>query len=274
MEYVEHAPLPALAGTVRTVWIQTTGDAAYVQRHLPTGGAELHVSIGKQARVLGPLTGPMVDVIAPHSTLLGVRFHPGAAPSAPAALGEIVDQHLPLADLHSTSALEDRVATTGTPQDALEVLQRYVLQWLRESIPPDRRLVEAVGLLMPWHPVDMTSVAKQVGLSTSQLWRRCTHVVGVGPKSLQRTLRFQGFLALAQAGVGASGRRDADGVAGVAADAGYADQAHLSRECRRLTGLTPTELLGGDVHRCACGHDHAASFTPFLASRRRPPLLR
>jgi AraC-like DNA-binding protein len=28
----------------------------------------------------------------------------------------------------------------------------------------------------------------------------------------------------------------------VAADAGYADQAHLTRECRRLTGLTPGEL--------------------------------
>jgi hypothetical protein len=35
--YVERPPLPGLAGVVRTVWIQRTGAAAYMQRHLPTG---------------------------------------------------------------------------------------------------------------------------------------------------------------------------------------------------------------------------------------------
>ena len=274
MEYVEHAPLPALAGAVRTVWIQSTGDTAHVQRHLPTGGVEMHVPIGGDARLLGPLTGPVVDVIPPRTTVVGVRFHPGAAPSVPAALGELVDRHLRLTDLRCTGGLEDEVAAAGSPQGALDVLQQHVLHWMRESRPPDPRLVEVIGLLMPWHPVEVTSVADYVGLSMSQLRRRCIHVVGVGPKVLQRTLRFQGFLALAQAGAVASGRRGVDGVAGVAADVGYADQAHLSRECRRLAGLTPTALLGGDIDRCACGHDHTASFMPFLASRLRPPLLR
>jgi hypothetical protein len=37
--YAERPPLPGLAGVVRTVWIQRTGEAAYVQRHLPTGGS-------------------------------------------------------------------------------------------------------------------------------------------------------------------------------------------------------------------------------------------
>ena len=40
--YVERPPLPGLAGVVRTVWIQRSGVVAYVQRHLPTGGVELH----------------------------------------------------------------------------------------------------------------------------------------------------------------------------------------------------------------------------------------
>jgi AraC-like DNA-binding protein len=60
-------------------------------------------------------------------------------------------------------------------------------------------------------------------------------------------------------------------VAGLAVDVGYADQAHLSRECLRLAGVTPSQLLGGNVERCSCGHDHAASYAPFLATRRRPP---
>jgi AraC-like DNA-binding protein len=131
---------------------------------------------------------------------------------------------------------------------------------------------EAVSALMPWHPVSIDTLAAHLAVSASQLRRRCLHAVGVSPKVLQRTLRFQGFLALVQAGAMASGRRGGDGVAGLAIDAGYADQAHLTRECRRLTGLTPRELLGGSIDRCGCGHDHSASYEPFLASRRRPPL--
>jgi hypothetical protein len=44
--YIERPPLPGLAGVVRTVWIQRTGAAAYVQRHLPTGGVEIHFPAG------------------------------------------------------------------------------------------------------------------------------------------------------------------------------------------------------------------------------------
>jgi AraC-like DNA-binding protein len=131
---------------------------------------------------------------------------------------------------------------------------------------------EAAQALMPWHPVNIDALATHLALSASQLRRRCLQAVGVSPKALQRTLRFQGFLALAQAGATASGRPGAEGVAGLAVDVGYADQAHLSRECLRLTGLTPSQLLGGTVDRCACGHDHSASYVPFLVARSRPPL--
>lgn len=61
-------------------------------------------------------------------------------------------------------------------------------------------------------------------------------------------------------------------MADLAAEAGYADHAHLGRECLRLTGQTPRELLGDAVGRCGYGHDHAASYGPFLAGRRRAAL--
>ena len=56
--YVERPPLPGLAGVVRTVWIQRTGEAEYVQRHLPTGGVEIHFPIVGHPHLLGPLTVP------------------------------------------------------------------------------------------------------------------------------------------------------------------------------------------------------------------------
>jgi len=272
--YVERPPLPELAGMLRTVWVQRTGDAAYVQRHLPTGGVEIHFPVGGRPQLVGPLTGPEVEVIPPHTTIVGVRFLPGTAPPLPTMLDDLVDQRLSLAELwgRSVDRLEEAMARAGTPEQALMVLQARLLREFRSAVRVDPLVGEAVKVLMPWHPVNVDTVAAHLALSPSQLRRRCLHAVGVSPKALQRTLRFQGFLALAQAGATASGRRGADGMAGLAVDVGYADQAHLSRECLRLTGLTPRQLLGGSIDRCACGHEHSASYEPFLATKSRPPL--
>ena len=272
--YVERPPSPGLVGVVRTVWIQRTGEAAYVQRHLPTGGVEIHFPIGGPPQLVGPLTGPNVEVIPAHTTIVGVRFYPGTPPPFPTVLDELVDQRIGLAELWGSlvDRLAEAMAQAGTPERALMFLQAHLLQEFRTAVHLDPLVREAVKVLMPWHPVDIGTLASHLALSASQLRRRCLHAVGVSPKVLQRTLRFQGFLALAQAGVAATGRRGADGMAGLAIDAGYADQAHLSRECLRLTGLTPRQLLGDSIDRCTCGHDHSASYQPFLAARGRPPL--
>jgi AraC-like DNA-binding protein len=272
--YVERPPLPGLAGVVRTVWIQRTGAVPYVQRHLPTGGVELHFPVGGRPQLVGPLTGPEVEVLPARTTMLGVRFQPGTAPPLPAMLDELVDQRLSLAELWGSSVdrLEEAVARAGTPERGLVALQAHLRPEFRNSARVDPLMREAVRALMPWHPVNINALATHLALSASQLRRRCLQAVGMSPKVLHRTLRFQGFLALAQACATASGRRGADGVASLAVDVGYADQAHLSRECLRLTGLTPRQLLGGSIGQCACGHEHSASYEPFLATRNRPPL--
>jgi AraC-like DNA-binding protein len=278
--YVERPPIPGLAGVVRTVWIQRTGEAAYVQRHLPTGGVEIHFPVGDspiegspvggRAQLVGPLTGPAIEVIPARTTIVGVRFHPGTAPPLPTVLDELVDQRLGLAELWRSSAdrLVEAMALAGTPERALVILQDHLLREFRSTVR-DPLVGAVVQGLMPWQPVNIDTLATHLALSASQLRRRCLQAVGMSPKVLQRTLRFQGFLALVQAGATSTGRRGADGTAGLAIDAGYADQAHLSRECLRLTGLTPRRLLGGDIDRCSCGHDHSASYRPFLATRDR-----
>lgn len=264
--YDERLPLRALASRVRTVWIQRTGPRPLLQRHLPTGGAELQCPVGGTPRLVGPLTRAQVETLPAGCTIVGARFWPGAAtPLLGVPADELVDRIVPFGDVcGASSELADRLAAAPCPDAALRVLQLDLLRRQAGTPPPDPLVAEAARRLMPWWPTGIGPLAGELSLSESQLRRRFLAEVGVGPKALQRTLRFQGYLALAQAADRTSRVSD------LAAEVGYADHAHLSRECLRLTGLTPRELLGDAVDRCGCGHDHAASYGPFLARAHLP----
>ena len=81
----------------------------------------------------------------------------------------------------------------------------------------------------------MRWLANEVNLSISQLERSFAWHVGVGPKLLARQTRV---CALAAEAVGPA----RPGWASLAVKYGYADQAHLAREFRELTGLTPARF--------------------------------
>jgi AraC-like DNA-binding protein len=271
--YDERPPLPSLAREVRTVWVQHAGPNPYVQRNLPTGGAELHCPIGSVAYLVGPLTAAKTEVLPAGSTIVGVRFWPGAAC---ALLGvpadELVDLTVPLDDLWGDRAvrLGDLLASAASSagaEAALAVLQDHLALLKTVTTRPDPLVTTAVRRLMPWTSIRIDALSTEFDISASQLRRRFLSVVGVPPKILQRTLRFQGYLALAQAAAAHDGLGRGR-LADLATDAGYADQPHLTRECLRLAGLTPRQLLGGREDRCGCEHDHSASYRPFLAGRR------
>lgn len=78
----------------------------------------------------------------------------------------------------------------------------------------------------------MVSIATTLGWTERQLHRRSTAAFGYGPKVLRRVPRFDRAMRLAR-GVE---------LATVAAEAGYADQAHMAREVRALAGAPMTTL--------------------------------
>jgi AraC-like DNA-binding protein len=255
--YVERPPAAALAGHVSSVWIQQAGSEPYVHRNVPSGCVELVCRIGEAPRVVGPLTAPLVEVLAPGTTVVGLRFHPGAAEPA---LGVPAPALVDAADGVS-ERLGELVAAAAGPEAALLELQRHV--GARIADVPDPLVAEAVRRLRRVTG-DVSSLASSLHISERQLRRRCQATVGLAPKALHRILRFQGFLALAQHAIAQGRAPTEDGLALLAAEAGYADQPHLTRECVRLTGATPRAFLGETEDTCGCGHDHAASFVPLL----------
>ncbi len=80
----------------------------------------------------------------------------------------------------------------------------------------------------------ITALAGELGWSRKHLAEKFSEAIGIGPKTLSRVVRFN--RALSQS------KRQQDDWAGIAADCGYADQAHLVREFRQFAGQTPTVL--------------------------------
>src|SRR6185369_2204393 len=116
-------------------------------------------------------------------------------------------------------ALLDRLATVGTADHQIALLRTNALTKHHAS--------KASGL---------KELSSCIGISERSLRRRCVETFGYGFKTLQRILRFQRLFRL----VAVTTRPD---LADLAMEAGFADQAHMSREVRRFCSATPTELV-------------------------------
>ena len=233
--YREWLPPAALRGAIACLWVSVTAPDAgpSVTRVLPDGCTDLIWQSGRGAFVAGPDTGPAPAELTAGTILVGARFWPGAGgPALGLPLAELRDQRI---DLHDISPrLASQLPADLTPEKALSLVTGLSAE-LVSAGPPDHLVLRATQLLA----AGRTSVAElgpALAVSERQLRRRFDDAVGYGPKTMQRVLRFRQVLDHLTAGP-----RRVD-LASLALRAGYADQAHLTRETTRLAGLPPAAL--------------------------------
>jgi hypothetical protein len=88
--------------------------------------AELVCRVGSAPQVIGPLTEPLVEELQPGTTIVGVRFVPGAFPVvAGQPASELVGLALDAEQLwgRSAAALGEAVGTAASPQEARAAVQ-------------------------------------------------------------------------------------------------------------------------------------------------------
>jgi AraC-like DNA-binding protein len=183
-------------------------------------------------KVVGADTGP--HTVQPQgASTVGVRLRPGAAGAVlgiPAS--EVRDQQVDLSLVWGPeNGLSPDVMSAAAPSKRLGLLARAVV---RRRAAPDR-LVAAAARALARPDARVGRVAEELGVSERQLRRRTTDAIGYGPKTLARVARLRALMAL-----------DGEDLAVRAVLAGYASQAHMTDEVRRLTGLTPVRFLEDD----------------------------
>jgi AraC-like DNA-binding protein len=241
--YWEWAPPPELGGSVACLWVRVVppGDAGRPATPvLPDACCDLIWESGRGVFVAGPDTGPWSSALPTGTALAGVRLLPGAGgPALGLPLSALLDQRVGLAELGTGfgARVAGLLAPELTPAVALRLLASEVGDQVRAS-PADPLVTEAARLL--GRPgAEVGELAARLGMGERQLLRRCRAAVGYGPATLRRVLRFRRFVTRIDAGEGGPGSGD---LARLAADTGYADQAHLTHECVRLAGLPPAAL--------------------------------
>lgn len=239
---------------------ERTRTSADPLRVLPDGCLDLIWLAGRLV-VAGPDTAAQISSGPPGARYTGLRFGPGLGPvvlGVPAH--ELRDRQVDLADLWPAArvrrwagrvagAAEERrldaaptsyaagerrldAASTSDAAGAGTVLEEIAADRLNRVDPPDPRIAGVVSRLRAGARIADTADA--VGLGARGLHRLSRAAFGYGPKTLARILRLTRALDLARAGVP---------FATVAASAGYADQAHLSRDVRALAGVPLGVLL-------------------------------
>jgi methylphosphotriester-DNA--protein-cysteine methyltransferase len=226
--YREYASPAGLSDVVACLW-ENDVVRDRPQLVIPDGGVDL-VWLGDEGlKVVGADTGP--HTVAPvGSTVTGIRLRPGAAGSVlgiPAS--EVRDQRVDLSLLWGDDAtLTSELMAGASPARRLGLLTRDVL---RRRATPDP-LVVAAARALSRPSARVGEVAADLGVSDRQLRRRTLAAIGYGPKTLARVARLRRLIAL-----------DGEELAVRAVLAGYASQAHMTEEVRRLTGSTPVRFL-------------------------------
>jgi AraC-like DNA-binding protein len=240
--YRERTPRAELGRYFTRTWFHAlpTG-APRASAIVPDGCADLIWANGS-LRIAGPDRTANIERLTSGTTVIGLRFQPGMMPAwlrVPAS--DLVGARVRLEQFWGSEArrIGDWVSEGRTPAEVAARLETAMTDRAARLPDPDERPASIFRMIEAHDPADgqlIDRLTGETGLGERTLRRRCHELFGYGPKTLDRVLRFQRFLALARSAA-------TDGLAGIAAEAGYADQAHLTRETRELAGFTPSAVI-------------------------------
>ena len=219
------------------------GDAPVSVRAIPDGCCDLMFDLRQPATAW--LRGPRASATgyehAGPTWLVGAQLLPGAAYAFNGQSTHLLaDRSVDLATL--CAAPLQPVADSLREAGSLDAQAPMLDNFLRQGFAArriDRRITKACAAMKSTEDgIDIEALASACATSERNLSRLFKLWVGMGPKQLQRVLRFQRVLD-------AFDRGERPAWASLAHDLGYSDQSHLVREFAAFAGLPPESVLKG-----------------------------
>ena len=223
-----------IAPTGSSVAVLVLGDPI---RHTPNNGdgVTLHA---RRGFLTGPHDRPVINEPTGETFAVGIVGTPvgcqaifGVRPSR--LRGQVVDLE---SAWPAASKLRSELLQCKHSREMLDVVEGHLRENHDPSIPGLDRCEQAVAMLEDEPTRPIADIAAELGVSHGHLDREFTRVVGSSPRSLARILRLRRLLA------GLDVRGDV-AWAELASELGWFDQAHLIRDFKRHTGVTPSQYI-------------------------------
>jgi AraC-like DNA-binding protein len=241
--YREYAPTAATATAIECLWTSLSHEAQRVSV-FPDGCVDLMLrgrgttagqTEGVTLEIVGAMTSARAVEVVPGTFHVGVRFRPGYARRLFAMpLHEITDRQVPLAAAWGARAeVVAKLFCAAEHPDALALLLTTLTERALQEHDAMQcaldRFVASQGTL------PLEALHDTAGRGERQFRRMCLERTGLAPKRLGQILRVRRVTELLQSSPYVP-------LSALAQTMGYADQAHMTREVRMLTGQTPGML--------------------------------
>lgn len=240
-----HPPAPELAALVDFYWNprwDLRGRDPYDQKVL--AHPNVHLVFEPDGPLLyGVPREVYVRRLAGRGQALGVKFRPGAFRTFSAGpVAALADRAVPAASFFGAGAeaAGRRILALDDLPEMAALADRFLLERLPAG-PPDPRVAEVAALVerITASPqlFRVDALARELDMPVRRLQRLFADYVGVSPKWVLRRARLHEAAARADSGTGIDW-------AALAADLGYADQAHLTRDFTAAVGAPPGRYAG------------------------------
>lgn len=237
LRYREVPPPPEMTGVVSNFWEFEAGAemASPFAHRIPLDGC---VSIAFCRPGHGPervvMVGPRVELlevpIYPGDRFWGLRLLPGASRSAIGVPGSALANYAGLLTTSLGTTVAREVAQAASLEEAI-----HRFGGLLGTAPVEPLVASAVSrIVTSGGEARIADVAREIGISDRQLLRVFKTEVGLSPKQFSRICRARAAALSALETSQSWGQ--------IAAEHGYADQAHLSHDFRKMFGRTPSEF--------------------------------
>lgn len=235
------APSPELSALVRRYWmpVWSLPDGVTSTQRVLQYPVCLIVVSHEYALLVGPNSGLSTQELSGTGWALGTMLQPAAGIALVGGPVEtLTDRAVPLPDQALTDAIRDAIGDDPDDPDRQQAGVIAVERALAVHLPVDEEglLVNAIVEYVEGDPEvrRVGQICEKFAITERTLQRLTARRIGLSPKWLIQRRRLH---------EAAERLRDSDrDLARIAADLGYADQAHFGRDFRAVTGLTPGEF--------------------------------
>ncbi|MGI5282084.1 AraC family transcriptional regulator [Nonomuraea polychroma] len=234
-DFLRQAPSPEASAFVEHFWVVTWTDLAEPYEQRIVSHPTVNMTITSDFRqIAGVIKGGFSYTMKGSGRVVGTRFRPGGfRPFLGGPVSDVTGRFVEIGDMFGPagSTMTEQVLAEPDARASIALIETFLLSMGPEQDP----LVEEAAALvaMVERDVSITRVgelAARSGRSVRSLQRLFRNYVGIGPKWVIRRFRLHEAAERLHQGVE---------LATLAAELGYTDQAHLTRDFTAVVGMPP-----------------------------------